>query len=342
MTTEVTSFDKLIDEFSNINVVIEIGPQRLRVGDSESIEISDNGKLDVIYKYEYDFYVKFQNETKVYYNTQFRYAINYLKKIDELRLIFYKELSNEINNFKNPTNILNRLSDYKLRFSELRDNFFNIFYEINGQKIEFIGNKIIHAHYTEIKPIYDYDRARILNGFLLIQFDAIKKIIKYLKEKIRLIESVPVIPNLNSISNSESKKTIQREYPAKSFTLNPDKFKTEQIIGEKLKEFHLALYKYGFIDKIEYRYFHDAFCNKKPVKQIRWEKNANELYYLIKTLHDKEIIVHFKNYWDVTCKCFIAYHKKIRSCTPYSLSRCHDPKRGEILRRLNSVIDILN
>jgi hypothetical protein len=120
-----------------------------------------------------------------------------------------------------------------------------------------------------------------------------------------------------------------------------DPEKIDVIIAEKLKNFHEALYRDGFIGKIDYRHFLQAFTNQKVVKRIRWERDAKELYYLIKTLYDKELIVHFKNYWEVACTCFLAYHKRSNICTSNSLSRCHPPSnRGQILK-LNSAIETL-
>jgi hypothetical protein len=137
------------------------------------------------------------------------------------------------------------------------------------------------------------------------------------------------------------KKKEPKTFSTKSFKLNPDLFSEGYGEHEKLKEFQKALLSNGYINNIDYRNFSHSFTGRDITKQIKWLGTPSELFYLMKTLYDKELIVQFKNYWCITCKCFLAYRKKITPCTPEYLQRCKPPTRKEHLRKLNSIIDTL-
>jgi hypothetical protein len=194
-----------------------------------------------------------------------------------------------------------------------------------------------------------------LNSFeKTIYFDTLEIIKNKLKKEIHHLEKTVFvlekeIPDKLQVKNQstkednpiENKVRAVRQYPTKSFQLNPLLFRSDSIISEKLKEFHEALINSGLINPIDFRYFMQSFKNHNVTRKIRWIGTPNELYYLIKTLYEKNLIVQFKNYWDVTCKCFTAYHKKTILCTPKYLERCKEPTRNEQLRNLNSVIAVL-
>jgi hypothetical protein len=127
----------------------------------------------------------------------------------------------------------------------------------------------------------------------------------------------------------------------KSFELNPLFFQSDIIIADKLKDFKEALLKGGYIKPIDFRDFIRVFKNQDIKNPIKWVADPKELFYLINTLYEKELIIQFKNYWQITCKCFIAYQKNHTLCSSRYMSRCKPPTRGDQLRSLNSVIDTL-
>jgi len=203
-------------------------------------------------------------------------------------------------------------------------------------KFEQLDNKDKGIYYNELKTIKTTLRNEIC----------------YLNKLEKNLRAQPININESNASltksqtNSEIIKKEAKVFKKNSFEINPDLYnkdpkKAKSILGEKLKDFHDVLLKNGFIGTIDYRNFQHAFTNQRIIKQIRWEREANELYYLMKELYEQNIIVHFKNYWVITCKVFIAYHRRSRLATPNSLSRCHPPNRSERLRLLNSVISTL-
>jgi hypothetical protein len=343
MITEVSCFEKLIEEFSNISVEIELGPRIFAF--SESAECNEEGLIEedgnVEYKSIFEFYVKFQNEDKVYFTKYNDFYSKYFKSLNKLRFDFYEEIAYKIGNSNNKSHILNSLSEYKIRFSEILDNYYEHKIDLPGGIVNLKGNKIIQIHYSEDKPIHDDHKDRILDKYLNIQFETIEKIIKYLDEKIDLIKLQTLDEEHVSTHHSEKMSLNKRIFETHSFELNPDLFQTDSINAEKLKDFKEALYKAGYITQIDFRFFLKAFTNQIVQQPIVWIGSPNELYYLIKSLHDKNIIIRFKNYWDVTCKCFLAIDKQKKVCTPSYLQRCKTPTRGDQLRKLNSVIDIL-
>ena len=142
--------------------------------------------------------------------------------------------------------------------------------------------------------------------------------------------------------HSEKRISHKRTYETQSFELNPDKFDSDSTKAEKLKNFQEALYKAGYIAVIDFRYFIRIFSNQSIIQPIYWKGSPNELYYLVKSLYKENIIIQFKNYWEVACKCFLAHDRNSEVCTPYYLQRCKAPTRGDKLRKLNSVISTLN
>jgi hypothetical protein len=176
---------------------------------------------------------------------------------------------------------------------------------------------------------------------------------KLIKEIYHLDKTIFILENENSDKSlkaneriiednlSVTKKRESRQYPTKSFQLNPDLFTSDSIVSERLKDFHKAFIDSNLISPIDLRFFIHAFKNRSITKKIKWTGEPKELYYLIKTLHEKNLIVGFKNYWDVTCKCFEAYNRKNILCTSHYLQRCKKPTLGEQLRKLNSVIATL-
>ena len=337
MIFEPSSYNKLVDEFANINVEIEIGSQSFAYPNyGQSIEDETTE-----YTLTYDFFLKFQNEDKVYYNDHSKTYIEYRKRLNDLSLNFYSDINQEITNFKNKLLILNLLSDYFIRFSELRDNYYNYKCSLPVGTVMVKRNKIINFHYSEDKPILDYCKDRILDNYLVIQVETIERLLKYLEEKGNLIKIHTDNEKIDAITVAKKIRSEKRLNTRKSFELNPQFFQSDTIITDKLKDFKEALIKGGYILTVDYRDFIRVFKNQDIKTPIKWVADPNELFYLINTLHKKELIIRFKNYWQITCKCFIAYQKNQTICNSSYMSRCKPPTRGDQLRRLNSVIDTL-
>ncbi len=337
MISEPSSYDKLIHEFANINVEIEIGSQNFaypKYGQSIEDETTE-------YTLTHEFYVKFQNEDKVYYSDYSKTYIEYRTCLNVLSLNFYSDINQEIINFNNKLHILNLLSNYQIRFSELRDDYYEYKSFLPVGTVKVMGNRMINFHYSDDKPILDYCKERIIDKYLIIQVETIEKILRYLEEKINLIKIHIDNEKVDAITRVKNISLGKRIYLMKSFELNPLFFQSDIIIADKLKDFKEALLKGGYIKPIDFRDFIRVFKNQDIKNPIKWVADPKELFYLINTLYEKELIIQFKNYWQITCKCFIAYQKNHTLCSSRYMSRCKPPTRGDQLRSLNSVIDTL-
>jgi hypothetical protein len=189
-----------------------------------------------------------------------------------------------------------------------------------------------------------------------VYFDDLERFLSELKNKIRK-EIKFLTKRMNKLSDkilkskdaqkltefdTEKSKKKARIFPKHSFELNPKLYNSDSNITDKLKDFKESLYKGGYIKQIDLRDFIHIFRNQIVTNPVQWVADPKELYYLIKSLHDQALIVQFKNYWFITCKCFIAYHKNNILCTPQYLQRCKPSIHGDKLRKLKSVIAALN
>ena len=66
-----------------------------------------------------------------------------------LRMSFNRELNDEIENCQNQFDKMNLLTDYKLRFSELRDNYLNLSFRVDG--LDILDNDRVKYEYSEEK-----------------------------------------------------------------------------------------------------------------------------------------------------------------------------------------------
>jgi len=322
--------DTCVDDIENPNPVIDINTNEY-IGD-------EFGKL-------WDFNIVFNkqfivNSSDYLYLDQVTFH-NYKIYLDDLKENVYNEISEFLISQKEAFEKSDYLATIRFKFNELLKN-----------------ENLIRTR-SEAKSINKKLERELISVFLEIRLNTINSLLSFIdikyqlmleqKQQMEEINSEEILPHENVKLNQvlEEIRLHGRSKNSKnSFEINIKKYNIgsknrDLILDEKIKDFHDILYKNGFIRKIDYRDFNKIFLNKPVKKQIRWETDAKELYYLIKTLHDDEIILPFYGYWQVTCKCFIAYHKKSRVCTPSSLARCHKPTLGERLRKLNSVIDTL-
>jgi hypothetical protein len=247
-------------------------------------------------------------------------------------------------------------SNLSIPLIEFRENkayineVLNLYSEIDEKIIEDENGDFLTDLYRFFKTqshleLYIKDYEELLNKFK----NNLRKEIGYLSklnenlpgENLKIRDTKPLI-KLNADNTKEKSIT----YKNTSFELNPNVYASDSpnassIKDEKLKEFKEALLKGGYIKPINLKDFIRIFTNQEVKNPIQWDAGPNDLYYLMKTLYKKELIVQFKNYWNVTCKCFIAHRKNKILCTPHYLQRCKAPTRGKDLRTLNSIIDTL-
>ncbi len=120
-----------------------------------------------------------------------------------------------------------------------------------------------------------------------------------------------------------------------SFQINQPYLKDINI---KLKEFKEYLEKEDFISPITLPQFKKVFTGQAIEQPICWLDKPTGLYYLIKSMHDKKIILPFKNYWQVCCSCFISIKKN--ELTSKYIQRNKKPTSA-IIRKLDSAISYL-
>jgi hypothetical protein len=272
----------------------------------------------------------------------------YHQYLDDIRLSFYTEIDSLIENGTSTLIILNKLTFYQNRFSELLTNYYDeeCTFSSDDSKTTF---KEVYKCNRKVLTDCDKNNAvansffeyKLLDSFLRCQTDTLELILKFLVGKIDLIKTYPKENEPKQVHISTKVTVKIKPLEKRSFELNPEIFKSEQIATEKMQDFKNALLKYGYIEQIDIRYVYQIFKNQDIEQPIRWLGTPSELYYLIKNLYDKNLIIRFKNFWSVACKCFIAYDKRKTLCTPYYLQRCKSPTRGDQLRILNSIIDTL-
>ena len=352
----------LLAECTDISVVIRVKETWSDDVDNPIIEIDEESESEIIVGFPklWEFTLTFNREFTVEsHNIKYlkqKAIFDYHKFINDKKIKAYQELDDLIIIDISLLEKRNYLGSLKLRFKESLKNYYYLSEDKYSGYYKLLNNETIIRTISENKLVYNFFEKNLINSFLIAQRKAIKALVKFIDEKLLVLSeqaaSIQHIQNdiTTSFQNNEEKQNGsnvgKRTFSNKSFELNPELYNADPknadlLRSEKLKEFHDSLYKNGFIDKIHFQYFFHAFTNHKIVKQIRWERDANELYYLMKSLYDKNIIVQFKNYWQITCKVFIAYHKRLRVVTPTSLARCHSPTKGERLRILNSVISTL-
>ena len=147
---------------------------------------------------------------------------------------------------------------------------------------------------------------------------------------------------LNNKTKEKSEKGVKNidSLKNKSFQIESTDSPNSIEFNDKLKSFKDELERNRFIAHMDYRLFKKVFTNEIVDQPIIWIGKPTELYYLLKSLHDKGIIKKFNNYWQVTCICFQLNDGSGRKLTPSYLQRCGPPKeykRG----LLDAVIDPL-
>lgn len=332
MSDQGQYYDLLVEEFTNIKVFVEIGNDCFAEEDTKRIIPHEDGEDEIAYDYNYYFYLKFQNENKVHCFTYFSFTDEYLAKLNKLRLGFYKEINNRLVGCDNKFNIQNQLNQYHIIFSELLDNYYLDDFPLKNNKIILRQNKSIKVTFSDNKPIYDFDVARIIDKFLSVQVETIEKIINYLKEKLSLITSFPY-SNLSSKLQSEITDRVKRTYPTLSF-----KITNEVYSHNKMRSFHNALERFKCIEKVPYQRFVRIFTNNEVHEPLIWLKDESVLYYFIKELRIRNIIKHFKNYWQVTARCFVLKKdNKIILLKSKKLARNKIPQDPLMKREFNAI-----
>jgi len=182
-------YQKLIEEFSKIEVEIEYG--------EKSYPDADNlvDKDDEVHGPQFDIVWPFT----LVFNKNFRCnsymedpGKEYLSFLDDERNKFYEEIKTYIEEEENENKILVELHDIKLRFEDVK-LFYYVAYEANRKKRVY--NKDIYSH-SRISIIKNDDKKhgrqlmdeRIISIFLEIQIDSIIRIEKYLESKIEFLE----------------------------------------------------------------------------------------------------------------------------------------------------------
>jgi hypothetical protein len=339
------SGEQLIDEFSNITVDFFFGDYPFKFKslgpDNEEIEIHD--------EFDFVFQKKFKRPSIEYDNyilLAFAPDTEYYGYLNNLRLNFFNEINEILETESSSFRLLNIFLNFRNRFKEVLGSYSDKLVTLS------IGDESRELIYKQKGSItYSYEREncgvnfvfldKLLDSFLTCQTITIELVLTFLDEKIELIKTFPreqyTIPSPISIKASIKIKPPDKE----SFELNPEHFDSKLPITEKLQEFKNLLLQYGYIEQIDFREFSRVFNNQPITQPITWLGTPSELYYIIKKLYDQNLIIRFKNYWSVACKCFLAYDKKNVLITPYYLQRCKAPKRGEQLRKLNSILDTL-
>jgi hypothetical protein len=342
------SGDQLIYEFSNItfDYIFEGYNCCDKVFYEEIGEIEFYNEFDTVFQKKFR---RHSNHSDDYIILNFKQDEEYFAYLNNLRLNFYEEINLMLEEDTFSFKVLNTLLNYKSRFKELLLNysdeklsFCDRIEHKNIGESEYKTNKIVKTEFDDgncsPNPLYS---SRSMDSFLTCQTKTIELIIPFLDEKIELLKTFPreqySIQSPISIKASIKIKPSDKE----SFELNPEHFDSKLPTSEKLHDFKNLLFQYGYIEQIDFRDFSHVFINQPITQPIRWLGTPGELYYLIKNLYEKSLIVRFKNYWSIACKCFLAYDKKHILITPYYLQRCKAPKRGEQLRKLNSILDTL-
>jgi hypothetical protein len=355
------STELLLHEFSNITVNINV---KENWGHDIDNPIIDEELGEVIeYPKIWDFTLIFNRDFSVDGNSPKDFAqdinLDYNKFIDEERLNTYQEIDKVVISKDPLLKKRNYLSSIKSRFAELLSNYYNLTDNKYSKYFGLIDNKFINRVTSEQKMVNHFFEKKLVHSFLIVQKNSIQALLQFIDEKLLLlseqVNSVVLNPNnkIKTLTNIDIKderysgvKVEKRTLPTKSFQLNPKIYKSDSInvdsvIAEKLKEFKDALLKYGFIKPIDLRDFMQVFKNQEVKNPIQWDSDPKELSYLMKALYDLELIVRFKNYWQICCRCFIAYRKKNIVCTPPYLQRCKPKIRGLQKLKIDSVIDTL-
>jgi hypothetical protein len=236
--------------------------------------------------------------------------------------------------------VLKLYSDLESRIVEDKTFKFEFNLRLVDIKIETfnkVDRSCLSNHLESIRKTLRYE-ILLLNNHYKNQLKDYIPISQRKEELPSVIESPKTNKIIRKISSKNSFEIDRKRYK-KVDKSDPEKL--DVIIDNKLKDFHKELYKEGLVGRIEHRLFLRAFTNKEIGAPIKWQGDPKELYYLLKTLYEDKIIVHFKNYWQISCICFKAYHKSAKLCTPFSLSRCHAPTKRNTLVKLDSIIDIL-
>ncbi|HEY5124453.1 MAG TPA: hypothetical protein VIK14_12025 [Ignavibacteria bacterium] len=343
----------LLKEFSDLSVDINIKETIYDDVDQPLIEINEETGEDIITGFVklWDFDLTFNREFTVKYNIP-KYlnqkAFNdYRKFIKEKELNTYQELNDFLISEKSMFEIRNHLNSVKLRLKELLKGYYYVTEEIRSPFYKLLDNQTIIRTISEGKLISNLSEKELVNVFLIVQRKTIKSLLKFIKGKLTIVSEKEnsAKPNQNDDVNSSIKSDIKenkqdgikekkRSFPTKSFELNP-KLQDPHV---KLIEFKNNLEKLGFIEPIHFQKFVRVFTNHDVIQPIIWKRKPNELYHLIKWLYKKRIIKQFKNYWQITCKCFVLKRndKKI-ILTPEYMARNKSPRNTIIKRDLNAL-----
>jgi hypothetical protein len=177
----MVAYYKLIEEFSNISIRILVSNEQY------SGEVVHDEFEDDFYPIFWSFDVCFQNDFILKWNQLQPIKKEYENWLDNLTMRFNRELNDEIENCQNQFELLNLLTDYKLKFSELKNNYLPIGLWEDG--VESITNDRISYLYPENKSIEEKELRKIKSALLWVQVNELTKILETIDSKINLVNS---------------------------------------------------------------------------------------------------------------------------------------------------------
>jgi hypothetical protein len=211
------------------------------------------------------------------------------------------------------------------RYKENGDRFFNeqISFYLSKQKevieftISFLSKKI---QWLELKQEYNSSSVDV-------------KSIEAYFERISA-------PSRNFSNNSQTKYFSFERDTSKLTAKNSEGI--SKLIDENSDYIRSFLFDNKFIEDIDYRDFRRLFKNETLMRPIVWISKESVLYYFIKTLVEKGIILDHHNHWIITSLCFVIKEEGItRKIIPTRIERLKPPKRNFDCREFDEVFNFI-
>jgi hypothetical protein len=198
------SADFLFHEFSNITVDIKITDSYVD-GYVNGIDISTYNEFGIVhcpkvYHFELTFNSDFHADGALSKGINYEY-FNYITK---KKLEFYQELDDTINSENSLLKINNLLRSYKIRFKELLSNYYLQKWNYLNISHDWVNCKVLKETFSDSRLIDYVVKERLLHSFLIVQKETIENILRYIDDKIALLESFESV-NENKSDNQKSR-----------------------------------------------------------------------------------------------------------------------------------------
>lgn len=200
------SFDFLYNEFSNISVHIET---KETYSHSFS-KLPETGILEDPQR-QYDFTFTFNSDFHVDNYDQQEINHEYYKYLEVKKLEFYQEIDDLIFTETSLLKVYTLLRGYKVRFIELLSNYYSEKFAYSSSSYEFLNYKIISETINNAQRIDNIEKRKILHSFLRVQKETIENIIRYIDDKLTLIQTnEPSNEDIGKGSKSRDHKPITK------------------------------------------------------------------------------------------------------------------------------------